>query len=94
MTLDELCKALHLPNAGSWEEIPSDSDIELKNFWKSISVDVPEEIHRGKLSHIQHPGLRYFALFLVRGFLARDNSTACTGPVLHLLKCAKEGRAY
>ena len=93
MTLDEFCKALHLPNVGSWEEVPSDSDIELKNFWKTISVDETGLIHRGKLSQIQHPGLRYFALFLVKGFLPRKNSTACTGPVLHLLKCAKEGVA-
>ena len=94
MTLDEFCKALHLPNVGSWEEVPSDSDIELKNFWKTISVDETGLIHRGKLSQIQYPGLRYFALFLVKGFLPRKNSTACTGPVLHLLKCAKEGDCF
>jgi hypothetical protein len=93
MPLEEFCKALKVPNTGFWDEIPSDSDADLQTFWRSISVDVPEDIHRGKLSHIQHPGLRYFALFLVRGFLARKNSTACTGPVIYLLKCAKEGRA-
>jgi hypothetical protein len=49
------------------------------------------DIHRGKLSHIQHPGLRYFALFLVREFLARKNITICTGPIIHFLRCAKEG---
>jgi len=87
MYLENFCNALHLPNTGSWEEIPTESDNELKEFWKSVSVDVPEEIHRGKLTHIQHPGLRYFALFLARGFLARNNSTACTGPILYLLKC-------
>ena len=82
MTLNEFCKALHLPNVGDWEEIPSDSDTELRNFWKIISVDETGLIHRAKLSQIQHPGLRYFALFLVKGFLPRKNSTACTGPVL------------
>jgi len=90
MTLNEFCKALHLPNVGSWEEVPSDSDIELQEFWKTISVDENGLIHRGKLSQIQHPGLRYFALFLVKGFLPRKNSTACTGPIIHLLKYAKE----
>jgi hypothetical protein len=70
-SLDEFCKAINVPNVGSWEEIPSDSDEELRAFWRSISVDVPNDIRRSKLSHIQHPGLRYFALFLVRGFLAR-----------------------
>ena len=30
---------------------------------------------------------------MVKGFQPRKNSTARTGPVLHLLKCAKEGVA-
>ena len=93
MTLNEFCKALHLPNVGSWEEVPRDSDIELQEFGKTISVDKNGLIHRAKLSQIQHPGLRYFALFLVKGFLPRKNSTACTGPIIHLLNCAKEGVA-
>jgi hypothetical protein len=78
MSLEHFCKALHIPNNGSWEEVPTGTDNELKEFWKSVSVDVPEEIRRGRLNHIQHPGLRYFATFLAKGFFARDNSTACT----------------
>jgi hypothetical protein len=54
-------------------------------------VDVPNDIRRSKLSHIQHPGLRYFNLFLVRGFLARRNETACTCLVVYLLRCARNG---
>jgi hypothetical protein len=90
MSLAKFCEALHLPNTGSWEEVPMSSDNELAAFWASISVDIPDNMHRGKLNHIQHPGLRYFAAFLARGFLARDNSTSCTAPILHLLRCAKE----
>jgi hypothetical protein len=30
-------------------------------------------------------------LFLVREFLTRKNTTACTGPIIYLLRCAKEG---
>jgi hypothetical protein len=54
-------------------------------------VDVPNDIHRSKLSHIQHPGLRYFALFLVRGFLVRNNVTTCTEPIVYLFRCARTG---
>jgi hypothetical protein len=86
-----LQSVVNVPNVGSWEEIPSDSDEQLWEFWISISVDVPNDIHRSKLSHIQHPGLRYFALFLVRGFLARKNVTACAGHVVYLLRCARNG---
>ena len=32
-------------------------------------------------------------MFLARGFLARDNTSACTGPIIYLLKCEKENKA-
>jgi hypothetical protein len=70
---------INVPNVGSWEEIPSDFDEELQTFWRRISVDVSNDIHRSKLSHIQHPGLKYFALFLVRRLLARKKVTSCMG---------------
>jgi hypothetical protein len=93
MSLEEFCNAIHVENTGSWNEILGDSDPELVSFWRSISVNVPPRLNRGKLTHIQHPALRYFALFLARGFLARDNSSACTSPIVYLLRCAKEGRS-
>ena len=32
-------------------------------------------------------------MFLARGFPARDNTSACTRPIIYLLKCAKENKA-
>ena len=94
MSLDEFCKAIRVQNTGSWDETRADTNQELVNFWHSISVSVPERLNRGKFTHIQHPGLRYFALFLARGFVARDNTSACTEPMIYLLKCAKENTPY
>jgi hypothetical protein len=91
MFIEEFCSAINVPNVGRWEEIPCDSDEDLRTFWRSISVDVPNDIHRSGFSHIQHPGLRYFALFLVRRFLAINNVTTCTGPIVYLLRCARNG---
>jgi hypothetical protein len=54
------------------------SDEELAALWVSISVKILDNLHRAKLNHIQHPGLRIFAAFLGRGFLARDNSSGYT----------------
>jgi hypothetical protein len=93
MSLEELCNVIRVENTGSWNEIFGDSDPELVSFWRGISVNVPPRLNRGKLTHIQHPALRYFALFLARGFLARDNSSACTSPIVYLLKCAKDGKS-
>jgi hypothetical protein len=75
MSLENFCDALHLPHTGSWEELPMSSDEKLAVFWASISAKIPD-LHRAKLNHIQHPGLRIFDAFLARGFLARDNSCA------------------
>ena len=90
MSLEEFCKAIGVENRGSWDETRVDSNAELVAFWHSIFVNSPDRLNRGKFTHIQHPSLRYFALFLARGFLARDNNSACTGPMVYLLKCAKE----
>lgn len=90
MSLEEFCKAIRVPTTGLWDETYADSREELVTFWRSIAKNIPERMNRGKLTCIQHPGLRYFALFLARGFLARDNTSACTGPMIYLLKCAME----
>ena len=87
MSLVEFCNAIGVANAGSWGETGADSNAELVNFWHSISVGSLDRLIRGKFTHIQHPSLRYFALFL-----ARDNTSACTGPIIYLLKCAKENK--
>jgi hypothetical protein len=66
MSLEFFYDALHLPHTGSWEEVPMSSDEELAAFWASITVKIPDNFHRAKLNHIQHPGLRIFAAFLAR----------------------------
>jgi hypothetical protein len=57
-------------------------------FISSNSENVPPRLNRGKLTHIQHPALRYFALFL-----ARDNSLACTSPIVYLPNVQKKVEA-
>jgi hypothetical protein len=45
MTLEIFCEALHLPYAGSWEEIPMSSNEDLAEFWASISVKIHANLH-------------------------------------------------
>jgi hypothetical protein len=52
MSLEEFYNAIRLGNTGSWNEIFGDSDLELVSFWRSISVNVPPRLNRGKLTHI------------------------------------------
>ena len=93
MSLGEFCNAIGVANTGSWAETGANSNPEIVNFWRSVSINSLDRLNRGKFTHIQHPSLRYFALFLARGFLARDNTSACTRPIVYLLKCAKENKA-
>jgi hypothetical protein len=54
MSLEEFCKAINVPNVGSWEEIPRDSDASLRDFWRSISVDAHMNIHSGVSSQLSN----------------------------------------
>jgi hypothetical protein len=76
LSLDGFCKAIRVENRGSWDEVHADTNQELVNFWRSICVNVPERLNRGKFTHIHHPALRCIALILARGFLAGDNTSA------------------
>ena len=76
VSLDEFGNAIFVANTGSWDETGADSNVDLVNFCRSILVNYHDRLNRGKFTHIQHSRLRYFALFLARGFLARDNNSA------------------
>jgi hypothetical protein len=88
MTLQHFYNALNVRYEGECTEIKSSENASLVAFWDAISVDGPTTINRGKLNTIQHPGLCYFATFLTRGFLARDNLSACSRSIIYLLRCA------
>ena len=66
MSLGDFCNAIGVENTGSWNEIGADSNPELVAFWHSITVSSHDRLNRGKFTHIQHPSLRYFTLFLAR----------------------------
>ena len=88
LLLKNFCEALMLDHEGKIDEFKESQNDALDEFWKTISIDDRDGVKRGKLNCIQHPGLRYFVAFLTRGFLARDNFSSCTKPIMYWLKCA------
>jgi hypothetical protein len=86
MSIQQFCVALKLSQEGKCEVMKASMESSLEEFWRSIYMD-DLVVSRGKLNCIQHPALRYFAAFLVRGILARDNASGCTQPIIYLLKC-------
>ena len=49
MSLDEFCNAIGVANTGSWDETGADSNAELVNFWRSISVNSHDRLNRENL---------------------------------------------
>jgi hypothetical protein len=74
MTLQHFCSTLRLSYGGVYDIMRDSMKDSLEKFWKSITFDDRQIVGRDKLNCIQHPTLRYFAAFLTRGILVRDNA--------------------
>ncbi|KAE8772173.1 l-ascorbate oxidase-like protein [Hordeum vulgare] len=64
---------------------------ELKSLSASLCSKEPREIHRGKISSILFPHITYFAYYIARGVLARDNTSNISAPDLAILAAALLG---
>ncbi|KAE8806286.1 hypothetical protein D1007_17528 [Hordeum vulgare] len=64
---------------------------ELKSLFTSLCRKDPQDIHRGKISNVLFPHIRYFAYYIARGVLARDNTSNISAPDLAILAAALLG---
>src|SRR3954468_11445500 len=64
---------------------------ELRTLFDSLCSQDPKDIHRGKISSILFPHVRYFAYFIARGVLARDNTRNISAPDIAILAVALSG---
>src|ERR1041385_812193 len=53
---------------------------ELRTLFNSLFYQVETAIQRTKISSILFPHLRYFAYYVARGVLARDNTSSGSAP--------------
>ncbi|KAE8784003.1 Far1 [Hordeum vulgare] len=67
------------------------SAFELKSLFTSLCSEDPREIHQGKISSILLPHIRYFAYYIARGVLDRDNTSNISALDLAILAAALLG---
>src|ERR1041385_1669837 len=89
MPLAHFCDISGVRNAGK-TKIPT-HPTKLKALFASLCSKDPKDVHRGKISSILFPHLRYFAYYISRGVLARDNTSDISGPDIAILAAALLG---
>src|SRR3954463_1702213 len=75
MPLERFCEIIGVLNVGLTAKMSSQPS-EMRTVFNSLCSMDTRDIHRSKISSILFPHLRYFAYFIARGVLARDNTRA------------------
>src|SRR4051812_10683119 len=74
MSMSTFCVALGLPDRGEKRKKNSQTAA-LKTLLDSFCNTEVRDTNRQKISNILFPHLRYFAYYIARGLLARDNTS-------------------
>src|SRR4051812_26268840 len=74
MPMSRFCEALGSPDKWKKQKMSSQPS-ELRTLFDSFCSQDTKDLHRQKISSILFPHLRYFAYFIARGVLARDNTS-------------------
>src|ERR1043165_540577 len=79
MSMKKFCEAIGLPDIGKKAKKNS-QPTELRTLFNSLCNQDTKDLHRQKISSILFPHLKYFAYFIARGVLARDNTSITSSP--------------
>src|SRR4051812_1229663 len=74
MSMRRFCEDIGLPDAGKMAKMSMHPN-EMRTIFDSFCSQDTKDLHRQKISSILFPHLRYFAYFIARGVLARDNTS-------------------
>jgi len=91
MSMSRFCEALGLPDAGKKAKMSS-QPTELWTPFDSFCSQDTRDLHRHKISSILFPHLGYFAYFIARGVLARDNMSNTSSPDTAIMANALSGK--
>src|SRR4051812_43440198 len=91
MPMSNFCEALGLPDEG--EKVKKNSQtVALKTLLNSFFSTDARDTNRQKISNILLPHLRYFAYYIARGVLARDNTSNTSSPDTAIMENALSGK--
>src|ERR1041385_6423467 len=91
MSLAQFCDIIGVPNAGQTARMNT-QPFELRTLFNSLCSQEDSDIRRTKLSSILFPHIRYFAYFIARGMLARNNMSNGCPPDFAIYANALSGR--
>ena len=92
MTFGNFFEIIGVPNVERTARMATQPS-ELKTVFNSLCSMGTRDIHRSKISSILFPHLRYFAYYIARGVLARDNTSIISAPDIAILAAALSGRS-
>src|SRR4051812_7205604 len=90
MPMSTFCEALGLPDRGGKRKKNSQTAA-LKTLLDSFCNTEVRATNRQKISNILFPHLRYFAYYIARGVLARDNTSSTSSPDIAIMANALSG---
>src|SRR4051812_13017871 len=90
MPLEKFCEIIGVPNMGQTAKMSSQPS-ELRTVFNSLCSMDTRDIHQSKISSILFPHIRYFAYFIARGVLARDNTSNISASDIAILAVAFSG---
>ena len=90
MPFERFCEIIGVPNVGRTAKMNT-QPTDLRTLFNSLCSQDTRDIRRSKISSILFPQLRYFAYYIARGVLARDNTSNISAPDIALLANALSG---
>ena len=92
MSMEKFCEEIGVPNAGKKAKMNS-QPTELRTLFTPVCNQDTKDLQRQKISSMLFPHLRYFAYFIARGVLARNNTSNISAPNIVILANALSGES-
>jgi hypothetical protein len=92
MPMSKFCEVLGLPGLVEKKKRKNIPTVEINTLLDSFCNTEVRPSNRQKISNIMFPHLRYFAYYIARGVLARDNTSSTSTPDTAIMENALSGK--
>ena len=92
MPMNRFCEVLGLPGLVEKKKRKNIPTVEINTLLDSFCNTEVRKSNRQKISNIMFPHLRYFAYYIARGVLARDNTSSTSTPDTAIMENALSGK--
>src|SRR3954470_23731175 len=92
MPMNRFCEVLCLPGLVEKKKRKNIPTVEINTLLDSFCKTEVRPSNRQKISNIMFPHRRYFAFYIARGVLARDNTSSTSTPDTAIMENALSGK--